>query len=398
MTVAAARMPFPQPHPLHPPPLLRKLQARGPIHPIRTATGDPAWLVTDYELARQLLADDRMGRSHPDPERASRTGHSVLFGGPSGVFDTEPADHARMRALLRPHFSPRRMRALRGRVETLTAGLLDDMAAAGPPADLHAALALPLPIAVICELLGVPYEDRAGFRAWTQAAADVTDRARSERGLAELFDYGRRLVARKRAQGHVGDEEGADVISRLAATDGVGDEEAARLGMLLLFAGHETTVAAIGLGALALLAHPDQWRMLTDDPSRVDAAVEELLRTPGLGGGGIPRYARTDLDVGGVRVRTGDLVVMDLGAANHDPAAFPDPDRFDITRPPSAHLTFGHGARYCLGAPLARIELQVVFTQLAVRFPTLRLACRPQELTVTADVLVRGLTALPVTW
>lgn len=106
MTVAAARMPFPQPHPLHPPPLLRKLQARGPIHPIRTATGDPAWLVTDYELARQLLADDRMGRSHPDPERASRTGHSVLFGGPSGVFDTEPADHARMRALLRPHFSP----------------------------------------------------------------------------------------------------------------------------------------------------------------------------------------------------------------------------------------------------------------------------------------------------
>ncbi len=317
-----------------------------------------------------------------------------MFGGPLGDFDTEQADHRRMRSLLQPHFSPKRMRALRARVEALTAGLLDELAEAGPPADLHAALALPLPIAVICELLGVPFEDRAQFRAWTQAAGDITDRARSEQGLAELFVYGQQLVARKRAEG----DTDADVISRLAATEGVSDDEAAAMGMFLLFAGHETTVAAIDEGALWLLAYPEQWQALIEDPSRIDAAVEEILRAPGLGGGGIPRYAREDLGIAGVHVREGDLVLLDNGAANHDVSVFADPDRFDITRPAVPHLSFGHGARYCIGAPLARIELQVVFSQLATRFPTLKLECTTDELAFNAHVLTGGLTALPVSW
>ncbi|MGW0194110.1 cytochrome P450 [Nonomuraea sp. NPDC003201] len=388
------RLPFQQPGPMQPAPLLRRLQAQGPIHAIRTAVGDPAWLVTGYEQVRALLDDDRLGRAHREPERASRTGESALFGGPLGDFDTERADHRRMRSLLQPHFSPKRMRALRGRVETLTANLLDEMAAAGPPADLHAALALPLPIAVICELLGVPFEDRAQFRAWTQAAADITDRARSEQGLAELFSYGQRLVARKRAAGDVD----ADVISRLAATDGVSDDDAAAMGMTLLFAGHETTVTVIGNGALWLLTASGQWQALVDDPSRIEAAVEEILRAPGLGGSGISRYARTDLAIAGVHVRAGDLVLLDTGAANHDAAVFADPDRFDLDRPPASHLTFGHGARYCIGAPLARIELQVVFSQLVTRFPTLKLGCAVEELTFNPNVLTGGLTALPVTW
>ena len=221
------QLPFEQPSPMRPAPLLRKLQIAGPIHAIRTAVGHPAWLVTGYEQVRALLDDDRLGRSHPQPETASRTGESALFGGPLGDFETEQADHRRMRSLLQPHFSPRRIRALRARVETLTAGLLDELAKRGMPADLHAALALPLPIAVICELLGVPYEDREQFRAWTQAASDITDRARSEQGLAELFGYGQRLVARKRAQGlaRAGSDDDADVISRLAATEGVSDDE-----------------------------------------------------------------------------------------------------------------------------------------------------------------------------
>ncbi|MFC7106634.1 cytochrome P450 [Nonomuraea rubra] len=277
------QLPYAQPDPMRPAPLLRELQARTPIHAIRTAVGDPGWQVTGYEEVRRLLDDDRLGRAHREPDQASRTGESAMFGGPLGDFDTEQADHRRMRSLLQPHFSPKRMRALRARVETLTAGLLDELAAAGPPADLHAALALPLPIAVICELLGVPYEDRAQFRAWTQAAGDITDRARSEQGLAELFGYGQQLVARKRAAG----DTDADVISRLAATDGVSDDEAAAMGMFLLFAGHETTVAAIDEGALWLLAYPEQWQALVADPSRVGAAVEEILRAPGLGGGGI---------------------------------------------------------------------------------------------------------------
>ncbi|MCK2217042.1 cytochrome P450 [Actinomadura sp. ATCC 31491] len=389
-----AQLPYEQPDPMRPAPLLRELQVRGPIHAVRTAVGDPGWQVTGYEEVRRLLDDDRLGRAHREPGKAARTGESAMFGGPLGDFDTEQADHRRMRSLLQPHFSPRRMRALRARVETLTAGLLDELAAAGPPADLHAALALPLPIAVICELLGVPYEDRARFRAWTQAAADITDRARSEQGLTELFGYGQRLVARKRAEG----DPDADVISRLAATDGVSDDEAAAMGMFLLFAGHETTVAAIDEGALWLLAHPEQWRALVADPSLVDAAVEEILRAPGTGGSGIPRYAREDLEIAGVRVRAGDLVLLDTGAANHDAAIFTDPDRFDLGRPAVPHLSFGHGARYCIGAPLARIELQVVFARLAVRFPTLKLECAPGELSFNAHTLTGGLTALPVTW
>ncbi|MEV0314825.1 cytochrome P450 [Nonomuraea fuscirosea] len=389
-----AQLPFEQSGPMQPPPLVRQLQVQGPIHAIRTAIGDPAWLVTEYAQVRALLDDDRLGRAHPEPERASRTGESALFGGPLGGFDTEQAEHRRMRSLLQPHFSPKRMRALRGRVETLTTQLLDELAAAGPPADLHAALAVPLPIAVICELLGVPFADREQFRAWTQDAADITDRTRSEQGLTELFGYGQKLVARKRADG----DADADVISRLAATDGVSDDEAAAMGMFLLFAGHETTVTAIGTGAMWLLATPGQWQALVDDPSRIDAAAEEILRAPRMGGGGIPRYARTDLDIAGVHVRAGDLVLLDTGAANHDVSVFANPDRFDLHRPAVPHLSFGHGARYCVGAPLARSELQVVFAQLAARFPTLKLGCAVEELTFDTRTLTGGLTALPVTW
>ena len=388
----AVQLPFEQPYPLHVAPLLRELQARGPIHRIRTAVGDEAWLVTGYEQVRGLLDDDRLGRSHPDPAEAARTGESALFGGPMGDFETEQTDHARMRSLLQPHFSPKRMRALRRRVETLTAGLLDELAEHGPPADLNDALALPLPIAVICELLGVPYEDRARFRAWTQAAADVRDRARSEKGLADLFAYGQELVARKRR------EPGDDVISRLGAAEGIGDGEAAALGMLLLFAGHETTVVAIGMGVVRLLTNPTAWQALLADPTRIGRAVEEILRTEGLGGGGIPRYARTDLDVAGVRVHAGELVLLDTGAANHDGSVFPDPDRFDVGRHDAGHLTFGHGARYCIGAPLARMELEAVFSRLIPRFPTMRLAVPLEELAVNTRTLTGGLLEIPVTW
>ena len=385
------QLPFEQAHPLHIAPLLRQLQQDGVIHPVRTTVGDQAWLVTGYEEARRLLTDERLGRSHPDPAEAARLGESVLFGGPMGSYDTEQADNARLRALLQPHFSPRRMRAFRPRVEELTAGLLNDLAERGPPADLHQALALPLPVQVICELLGVPYADRDQFRAWSEAVGDVRDRARSGQGLGELFGYGRQLVARKRKQ------PGDDFISRLCADD-LGDDEIAMLSMALLFAGHETTVAAIGMGALCLLANPGQQQALINDPGRITSAVEEILRAPGRSGGGIPRYARTDLQIGEVTVRAGELVLLDNRAANHDPAVFPSPDRFDITRQGPAHLSFGHGAHYCLGAPLARIELQAVFSQLPARFPAMRLAVPVEELRVRSDTLTGGLTRLPVQW
>ena len=385
------QLPFEQDHPLQVAPLLRQLQQDGVVHRVRTMAGDQAWLVTGYEEARRLLADDRLGRSHRDPAKAARLGESALFGGPMGNYDTELADNARLRALLQPHFSPRRMRAFRSRVDELTAGLLTDLAEHGPPADLHQALALPLPIQVICELLGVPYADRAQFRAWSEAVGDVRDRTRSGQGLGELFGYGQQLVARKREQ------PGDDFISRLCA-DGLGDDEIAMLSMGLLFAGHETTVVAIGMGALCLLAHPSQQQALIDDPGQITSAVEEILRAPGRGGGGIPRYARTDLQIGEITVRAGELVLLDNRAANHDPAVFPSPDRFDITRQGPAHLSFGHGAHYCLGAPLARIELQAVFSQLLARFPKMRLAVPVEQLRVRSGTLTGGLTKLPVEW
>jgi cytochrome P450 len=389
------RLPFRQADALQSPPDLRRLQAQGPIHRVRTAVGDEAWLVTGYDDVRRLLDDDRLGRSHPAPETAARTSESALFGGPIGDFATEHADHARLRSLLQPHFSPRRMRALRPRVEALASGLLDTLAQRGSPADLHAEVAVPLPILVICELLGVPYADRDRFRAWSQDAGNTRDRARSEHGLGELYAYGLRLVAAKRAT------PGDDVISGICAADDVTDDEAAQLSMGVLFAGHETTVTRIGLGAMALLGNRDQWQALVDDPGLVPAAVEEILRAPGNGDGGMPRYARTDLELCGVTIRAGELVLLDISAANHDPAAFTDPERADVTRSGSgnaAHLTFGHGARYCLGAPLARIELDVVFTQLVRRFPDLRLAIDVADVPLRHDTLTGGPAELPVRW
>jgi cytochrome P450 len=389
------QLPFGQTHPLETAPALRELQSRGAVHRVRTPVGQEAWLVTSYAHVRELIDDHRLGRSHPRPDTAARNGESALFGGPLGNFDTEAADHARMRALLQPHFSPKHLRPLIPKVEALTTGLLDDLDEEGPPADLHAKLALPLPILVICELLGVPYTDRDQFRSWTKDAANVCDHARSEHGLAELYRYGIELVKRKRTY------PDDDVISRLCATDGVSDEEAAASSIHLLFAGHETTVVQIGWDALLLLTNPGKWQTLSDNPALIPNAVEELLRASTRGGAGIagiPRYARTDLQIDDVMIRAGDLVLLDIGSANHDPAVFIDPDAVDLGRKQTSHLTFGYGAHYCIGAPLARIELKTVFAQLIPRFPSMQLTVEPATLTVRHDVLAGGLGELPVSW
>ncbi len=247
------QLPFEQAHPLELSPSLRQLQHDGVIHPVRTPVGDEAWLVTGYDEVRRLLRRRTARPVAPRSRKRRPPGRVGMLGGPRGNYDTEQADHARTRSLLQPHFSAKRMRALQPRVEELATALLDDLARQGPPADLHQALALPLPIQVICELLGVPYADRGQFRSWSEDAGNVRDRARSEHGLRELFDYGRRLATRKREQ------PGDDVISRLCA-DGLSDDEVATNSMNLLFAGHETTVVAIGMGVLCLLANPAQRR------------------------------------------------------------------------------------------------------------------------------------------
>ncbi|MGQ0577022.1 MAG: cytochrome P450 [Pseudonocardia sp.] len=369
-----------------------------------TPAGDPAWLVSDYETVRTLLADPRLGRSHPDPGAASRYSESVIFGRPQPASPTEAAEHARMRRLLAPWFSARRMELLRPRVQELVDGVLDDLAAAGPPADLHENVSFPLPALVICEILGVPFADRDDFRRWSDEAADMTDQARSLGGLGALWQYMTGLVAAKL------DQPGDDVLSALFAAhradpDGFGLTDVAKLGAGLLFAGHETTVAAIDTAVVLLSTHPEQRDALCHDPGRVPRAVEEILRFalpigPRDDGRstGLARWTSADLAVDGVPIPAGDLVLLGLQQANDDERLVGDRPGFDITRHPNPHLTFGHGPRFCVGAPLARLELQVLLAALVVRFPALTLAVPVEELRPRTELLTGGLRELPVSW
>jgi cytochrome P450 len=260
--------------------------------------------------------------------------------------------------------------------------------------DLRQALALSLPIQVMCEWLGVPQEDKDRFGSWTQDAANVGDPVRSQQGLGGLFGYCKQLVTDKRQN------PGDDVISRICATDGISDNEVLALTAMLLFGGYETTVARIGTCVLLLLSDPEQWQALLDDPSLISGAVEETLRMsmPNPHNGGMPRYAVTDFEIDGATIRTGDFVMLNIIAANHDEATFSDPGRVDVTRDTSGSLAFGHGAHHCVGPALARMQLQAVLTQLVARFPAMRLAVGVEELRLRHDTLIGGLVQLPVTW
>lgn len=386
------QLPFPQPHPLRAGTELRAVRAAGPIHRVRTPVGDEAWLVTGYAEVRALLDDDRLGRSHRTPQTAPRSRASALFGGPIGDFDAEFTGHERMRSLLNPHFSVRRLQALQPKVEALTEALLDELADQGPPADLHAKLALPLPLLVICELLGVPYDDRHTFEVWVHDCAFEADTDKSMQAMAALIDYCSGLVADKRRR------PGDDVISSLCDEDDLADAEIAVLAMALLFAGFETSVVKIWHLAVHLLSNPTQWQTLLDSPALIPKATDELIRVTMNANPGVPRYARDEIKIGGVVIADGDLVILDAGSANHDSAVFADPDVADFNRKGNKPLSFGYGRHYCLGAPLARLELNSVFTQLIPRFPDMRLLVDPGELGVDVDALGSGLVDLPVSW
>jgi cytochrome P450 len=356
------QLPFARTSLLETPPQLLKLQAEGPIARIRTQVGDEACLVTRYDEVRELFADPRLGRSHPNPEQAARLTNSAIM---SGAVDDKDEDtnHAMMRALLMPAFSPRRMRVMRPHVQQIVDNIIDGMLADGGPVDLHERLSMPLPVLVICALLGVPYEDRDDFRAWSDGVGDdlISDL---------LADYG----------------------------DKIGDDELAALSAGLLFAGHETTMVRIDIGTVLFLTNPDQREAYVQDEKLAASAIEEVLRCGMNGGGGLLRYAREDMEIAGTKIQGGDAVLLGAGAANHDERAFPDAAQFDISRTTNQHLTFGHGARYCIGANLARLELQIVFDALLRRIPTLRLAVLVEELELRVNQLGGGLVAVPVTW
>jgi cytochrome P450 len=385
-------LPLPQPDLLDVPPRALELQAQAPLSKVRTPAGDEAWLVTRYAEARELYNDDRLSASHRCPERAPRLSASGLLGGPGGNFETEQSDRAKMREHLAPFFSAGRMRAFRPRVEALTEAAFDDIERAGSPTDLHEQLSVRLPVTVICELLGVPVVDRELFREWTQGVADLADKKRSDQSLTSLLGYTRELVELRR-------REPVDGLISELCEQGFPDSYVSFLATVLLFAGHETTVVRIDYGILLLLRHPDQRDAMLADPGILGSAVDEVLRTVVHGGVRETfRYAREDIDVGGVTVKEGDLVILYSAAANRDKRVFDDPAAFDVSRPRPPHLTLGYGSHYCLGAPLVRIELETVLERVFLRFPGLRLAVPPDQLEGRPDVLTGGLARLPVAW
>ncbi|MGX2993264.1 cytochrome P450 family protein [Streptomyces sp. JNUCC 64] len=392
-------------------PVYRRLRERAPVHRIHDPNGIEHWLVTRYEDARAALADGRLSR---DPKHAwEALRRSGLYqegdeGSEPHMLNSDPPDHTRLRRLVSKAFTPRRVEAMRPRVQRITDDLLDAVAPLGT-ADLITALAFPLPITVICELLGVPTGDRDRFRVWSTAALTPTYEEGAAMAPHEanrlLRAYFTDLVADKRRAaltGAAGGDEDAqpDLLSALivASADGgrLTERELVSTAGLLLVAGHETTVNLIGNGVLALLRHPEQSRLLRSRPELLPGAVEEFLRYDGPVERAMLRVATEDLEIGGTPVPKGAIVTVGVASAHRDPERYPDPDRLDITRGDRSHLGFGHGIHFCTGAPVSRMEGQIAIGTLLRRFPDLALDCPVEELRWRPTGVLRGLEALPV--
>ncbi|MEV0751531.1 cytochrome P450 [Streptosporangium sp. NPDC050280] len=376
----------------HPDPELATAREEPGLRRVATPYGQDAWLVTRYDDVRTVLRNAELfsyasGINLPpmseEQTKRIRAGALLMM---------DPPDHTRLRRMLTPEFTMRRIRRLEPRVREIVADHLDAMERTGAPADLVSQFATPIPSLVICELLGVPYEDRDAFQASSVAVLDF-NRSPEERGRAqmELIAYMTGLVGRARA------EPGEDLIGMLVREHGddLTTDELVGIGGLLLVAGHETTANMIGLGTLALLRHPEQLGLFREDPGRAGGLVEELLRWLTIVHQGATKVAMADTEISGVPIAKGDVVVVSLPAANRDPALTEDPERLDIERPDLAHVAFGYGAHHCIGAPLARMEMRIAFSALFERFPGLREAGEPEFRSFN---VVYGLSAFPVAW
>jgi cytochrome P450 len=383
-------------------PLYAKVRDDGPVREVRLVDGRRAWLVTRYDEALQMLSDARLSKDfrrlgEANPELGPSPQVPPLFVGRS-MLNTDPPDHTRLRTLVSGAFTTRRVEALRGRIGEIADSLLDEMATREGVVDLIAEFAFPLPITVIGELLGVPLEDWTALRGWFTTLVSsgplVAREGSAKEAAASLFGYLVQLLDAKRAAPR------DDLLSSLiGARDGerrLDDQELIATTFLLIVAGHETTVNLIANGTVALLCNPDQLAALRADLSMVPSAVEELLRYDGPVQHATFRFTTEAVDVGGITIPANQRVLVLLAAANRDPARFSDPDRLDLRRTDNRHLGFGHGIHFCLGAQLARLEGQVALGSLLQRFRYLRLAVPPQELTWRHDLVLRGLSTLPV--
>ncbi|GIH22694.1 cytochrome P450 [Acrocarpospora phusangensis] len=380
--------------PFDPPAELIDARRHGPISRYPFPGGHPGWLVTGYDLVKAVLADSRFSSRkelmrHPSIDLA---GFEIPPAPPGEFLLMDEPQHSRYRKPLVGKFTARRMRLLTERIEQITADHLDAMAKAGPPADLVTAFAKPIPAIVICELLGVPYEDRGSFQE--QIETFLSGEASDEDQIAAYTatqHYLAELVATKRA------DPTDDVLSDLTDSD-LTDEELKGMSLILLAAGFDTTANTLALGTFALLRNPAQLAALRADPALADQAVEELLRYLSVAKT-FMRTALEDVELGGTIIEAGSTVILSYHTANRDPERFSDPHVLDIRRQDGGHLAFGHGIHQCLGQQLARVEMRVAFPALVRRFPTLRLAVPADEVALrpeTADVF--GVKSLPVAW
>jgi cytochrome P450 len=378
-------------------PTYQQLRAEDPVH--HSPLG--FWVLTRYDDVIAALRDPRLAKEAIAAFVAARFGTAIPALGIS-MLDRDPPDHTRLRSLVSKAFTPRMVERLRPRIAQIVDGLLDRVHGAGGM-DLIEEFAYPIPVIVICEMLGVPVEDHERFKGWSLDIArgldsvllppdsDVPRRSLASRNA--LADYFRELIAARRRAPR------SDMLSELIAAEEAGDKlsesELLATCILLLIAGHETTVNLIGNGTLALLRHPDQLRRLRDDPRLIGTAVEELLRFDGP----VQRTARIpseDVLIGGRVIAKGEMVMPFIGAADRDPAQFPDPDRLDLGRTDNRHIAFGWGIHFCLGAPLARVEGQIAINALVQRLPKLALATPTPEF--RQSLTLRGLKSLPVTF
>jgi len=377
---------------------LTKLRDAGGTCPVGHPTGHQATVITRYDEVRELHSDSARFRLDAVPmtpgARAAGIDKETMRQRREGnLLAQDPPTHTRLRKTLTRAFTVRRIQQLRPRIEQIVTDHLDAIEKAGPPAELVSSFALPIPSLVICELLGVPYEDRDQFQDRSarslDAATPVEERFRL---FSESRDYMFDLIARHRR------DPGDDLLGTLIQSEVLTDHELVGIGNLLLVAGHETTSNMLSLGTLVLLQHPDQLAIVRDDPGMADAAIEELLRYLSVVHGGFPRAAVEDTTIGGRAVASGELLVASLPAANRDPALLADGDVLDVTRRPVSHVAFGHGLHHCLGAPLARMEMQVAFPALLRRFPGIALATDDVGSLFRHNTLIYGMHSLPITW
>ncbi|MEU8875145.1 cytochrome P450 [Streptomyces javensis] len=404
MTEAIPNYPFEQPNVLEPPKEWAETRAKCPVAHVRMPSGDVVGLLTGYEEVRGLLTDPRFSRNleREGAARMSTTEDGGVFSRPSvgDVDNKEGPGHRRWRRLISRAFTVKKMEAWRPRIQQMADALVDDMVAKGAPVDLRAALALPLPVQVICALLGAPSEDQDRFARWSETLLTLTRYTQAEVDDAqrEFRAYASDLIERKRA--HPGDDLLSELTQISDSEDGrLSHDELIATAVGLLLAGHETTSNMILKMTALLLSERERYETVLAAPGLVPDVVEEALRMDANGGVGIPRFITEDTEVNGVPVNAGSTLFVNLHAANRDERKFPDPDRFDPHRENRAqHLTFGAGPHFCVGQTLARVELQVVLGTFVRRLPELRLRDTAADLRTREGVSAGGFEDMWVTW